>query len=154
MLRTLPESHKSHWKDHVNKMVYEYNVTKHDSTGYSPHFLLFGREPVLPIDYLFQERQRVVTSYSKCVQDWKDAMKQAYLVAIEKSTKACAQGRHQADKRARSSILKARDQVLIRNMSPPVGPGKLRAYWEQDIYEVVKRQTKTAQFIRSSQGIK
>ena len=140
MLRTLPESHKSHWKDHVNKMVYAYNVTKHDSTGYSPHFLLFGREPVLPIDYLFQERQRIVTSYSKYVQDWKDAMKQAYLVAKEKSTKACAQGKHQADKRARSSVLKARDQVLIRNMSPHVGPGKLRAYWEQDIYEVVKRQ--------------
>ena len=140
MLRTLPESHKSHWKDHVNKMVYAYNVTKHDSTGYSPHFLLFGREPVLPIDYLFQERQRIVTSYSKYVQDWKDAMKQAYLVAKEKSTKACAQGKHQADKRARSSVLKAGDQVLIRNMSPHVGPGKLRAYWEQDIYEVVKRQ--------------
>ena len=140
MLRTLPESHKSHWKDHVNKMVYAYNVTKHDSTDYSPHFLLFGREPVLPIEYLFQERQRMVKSYSKYVQDWKDAMKQAYLVAKEKSTKACAQGKHQADKRARSSVLKAGDQVLIRNMSPHVGPGKLRTYWEQDIYEIVKRQ--------------
>ena len=121
-------------------MVYAYNVTKHDSTGYLPHFLLFGRELVLPIDYLFQERQRIVTSYSQYVQDWKDAMKQAYLVAKEKSTKACAKGKRQADKRARSSVLKPGDQVLIRNMSPHAGPGKLRAYWEQDIYEIVKRQ--------------
>ena len=137
MLRTLPESNKSHWKDYANKMVYAYNVTKHDSNGYSSHFLLC--EPVLPIDYLFQERQRIVTSYSKYVQDWKDAMKQAYLVAKEKSTRACAQGKHQADKRARSSVLKE-PEVLRRNMSPHIGPGKLRAYWEQDIYEVVKRQ--------------
>ena len=25
-------------------------------------------------------------------------------------------------------------------MSPHVGPGKLRVYWKQDVYEVVKRQ--------------
>ena len=69
MLRTLLECHKSNWNEYVNKMFYAYNVIKHDTTGYSQHFLLFGREPVLPIDYLFEERQRVITSYSKYVED-------------------------------------------------------------------------------------
>eukprot|EP00794_Sanderia_malayensis_P013052 gene13052-14396_t len=84
--------------------------------------------------------KRKCANNNKYVQDWGDAMKQAYLIAKEKSTKAALQGKHQADKRIRSSVLKPGDQVLIRNMSPHVGPGKLRAYWEQDIYEVVKRQ--------------
>ena len=100
MLRTLPESHKSHWKDHINKMVYAYNATKHDSTGYSPHFLLFGREPVLPIDYLFQERKTAITSYCKYVQEWRDAMNQAYSIAKETSAKAAMQGKQQADKKS------------------------------------------------------
>eukprot|EP00794_Sanderia_malayensis_P004193 gene4193-4752_t len=108
------------------------------------HYLTLGR-PLTKSDRIDEsaEVKSLMKEWNllfKYVQDWGDAMKQAYLIAKEKSTKAALQGKHQADKRIRSSVLKPGDQVLIRNMSPHVGPGKLRAYWEQDIYEVVKRQ--------------
>ena len=41
MLKTLPQSTKSHWKDRLNKMIHAYNCTRHASTGYSPFCLLF-----------------------------------------------------------------------------------------------------------------
>ena len=42
MLQTLPELQKSKWKDHIQKLVFAYNCTKHSRTGY---FLVDTRTP-------------------------------------------------------------------------------------------------------------
>ena len=138
MLRTLPESQKSRWKDHVNKMVYAYNVTRHDATGYSPYFLLFGREPMLPIDIVFHQHQQAPQKYGSYVRQWQAAMEEACRIASEKANKSTTHGRQQHDKYTRSLVLQPGDRVLVRNLLPRGGPGKLRSYWEMDIHQVVQ----------------
>ena len=54
MLRMHPETEKLHWREHVNKVVHTYNCTCHDTTGFSPFYLLFGKHPCLPIYLIFQ----------------------------------------------------------------------------------------------------
>lgn len=49
-LRTLLREKKNRWPQYLPEITYAYNSTPHSSTGYTPHFLFFGREPVLPID--------------------------------------------------------------------------------------------------------
>ena len=49
MLRTLPETNKSKWNEKLNKLLYAYNCTQHDITGFSPYFFMFGRESHLPM---------------------------------------------------------------------------------------------------------
>ena len=52
MLPTLPQSYKTNWKAHLNKVVHAYNCTRHESTGYSPFYLLFGQHLQLPVDLI------------------------------------------------------------------------------------------------------
>ena len=54
MLGTLPETQeKVDWKAHLSSMTHAlYNCTQHhSSTTYSLYFLMFGRQPRLPIDF-------------------------------------------------------------------------------------------------------
>ena len=50
MLGTMSEKQKSDWKSHVPTLTHAYNATMHESTGFSPFFLMFGRHPRLAID--------------------------------------------------------------------------------------------------------
>ena len=79
MLRALPESQKSHWKNHVNKVVHAYNSTRNDATGFSPFFLLFGRHPRIPVDLVFDfGKQSTPVSHPDYAKKWKEAMSDAY----------------------------------------------------------------------------
>ena len=141
MLRTLPEVYKSNWKDHVNKLVHAYNCTNNESTGFSPFLLLFGRPPRLPIDLIFNmSPKKEPSTYPAYVTKWREAMRQAFMLASNSAQKAAAKGRRQSDKRVRSTVLVPGDRVLVRNLTPRGGTGKIRSFWEDEIHIVVSRK--------------
>ena len=75
-LSTFAEKDKTKWKEHSNKLVYAYNCTPNSVTGYSPFYLLFGREPCLPIesdregeDMIQKQKQRSLVSGKETVRE-------------------------------------------------------------------------------------
>ena len=141
MLRTLPESYKSRWHEHLNKVTHAYNCTRNDSTGFSPFYLLFGRHPRLPIDMIFNiDQPSSARSYNEYVQQWKRAMEEAYSIANRRSIAAGEKNKARYDLHAKSIDLHPNDRVLVRNLSERGGPGKLRSYWEKEIHRVIRRK--------------
>ena len=128
-------------------LIHAYNCTRHDSTGFSPHFLLFGRRPRLPIDMLLPKEATVQKRHShpEFVKKWKESMgmEEAYRIAFSNSRKPANQGKHQYDKKVKTVELVEGDRVLVRNLTPRGGPGKLRSFWEQEIYRVVNKEGDT-----------
>ena len=140
MLRTLPKEFKSDWKNHVQKMVHAYNCTQNDSTGYSSHFLLYGRQPRLPIDMLFSlNRSEGPVEHETYVSKWRQCMEEAYKIAAANARKRSDRGKNYYDMKAKNAGLLPGDRVLVRNLGERGGPGKLRSFWEDKVHIVVRR---------------
>ncbi|KAL2102145.1 hypothetical protein ACEWY4_001313 [Coilia grayii] len=67
LLRALPSARKRDWAACLPHVLFCYNTTPHQATGESPHFLMFGQEPQLPVDFLLG---RVPPPVQGRVCDW------------------------------------------------------------------------------------
>ena len=141
MLRTLEETQKRNWPAMVNKMAHAYNCTRHSSTGFSPYRLMFGCEPTLPIDLIMglTKHSEDVKSYTEFARKWEAQMKEAYEIARTNQRKSQKASEKLCNSKSLLLPLRAGDRVLIKNTETG-GPGKLRSYWEQDVYKVLSKK--------------
>ena len=140
MCRTLEEEQKDDWKTSLRSLVHSYNCTRSAVTGFSPYFLMFGREPRLAIDTAFGtwtpgESRR---SYSKYLQRLRTRIKWAYDKAQESADKESERQRKYYDRNIRGSALHKGDLVLVRVMKfKGTGSHKIADRWEPKVYVVV-----------------
>uniref|UniRef100_A0A6I8RGY6 Integrase catalytic domain-containing protein n=1 Tax=Xenopus tropicalis TaxID=8364 RepID=A0A6I8RGY6_XENTR len=135
MLGTLPKEKKTHWSRHIATVVHAYNSTKNGATGYSPYFLMFGREARLPIDTVFgvTADDTPVKSHSSYVDRLKRDLQRAYKRAQEAVGKKNMQNKTLYDKKVKIHDLQPGDRVLLRNLGNP-GKHKLADRWGSQPY--------------------
>ena len=138
MLGTLEHEKKRNWKKYLPSLVYSYNATKHESTGFSPFELMFGRKPRLPIDSVFQ-LDNVQDSYtSDYVKELKERLEATHEIANKALSKARQKQKVQFDKRAKASQITVGDTVLVKILAFE-GKHKIADKFEQKIYKVVSQ---------------
>lgn len=138
MLGTLNDEDKSHWRDFVKPLVHAYNCTKHESTGFTPYELMFGRQPRLPIDLAFNVplNHRQQHSHSQYVKALKSHLQESYQLATKNAAKVAERNKIRYDKNVTESVLDVGDRVLVRNVRIR-GKHKLAHKWESIVHVVV-----------------
>ena len=138
MLRSLPPRSKQKWPQMVQTMTFVYNCTAHETTGFAPFYLMFGRVPRLPVDLLFKNvlRDETVCDYDAYVKSLASDLHSAILLAQKNSA---IEQKHQSDqynKKVKGLPLSVGDQVLVANKGGR-GKRKLADKWEPVVHTVV-----------------
>ena len=143
MLGTLEPSQKADWKSEVGALVHSYNCTRHDSTGFSPYLLMFGRQPRLAVDIVLglSNMNSEEKDYCKYVNELKMKLKKSYELASSKCKSAQKHQKDNYDLKTRGAIVEPGDRVLVKIVAFE-GRHKIADRWEDDPYVVLDQPSK------------
>ena len=116
MISKLEEDKKACWSEQLPELLMAYNATRSEVTGYSPYYLLFGRRPRIPVDYLFPTLRDSPhqTKMEVSVMAMQRRLKEAFAVARHLTSKDAARQCRYYDRKARAVALQPGDVVMVR----------------------------------------
>ena len=116
MIGKLEENRKACWSKHLPELLMAYNATHSAVTGYSPYYLLFGRRPRIPVDYLFPTLRDSPhqTKMEVSVAAMQKRLKEAFTVVRRLTSEEVARQCHYYDRKAGAVALQPGDIVMVR----------------------------------------
>ena len=140
MFGTLPKEKRSEWKNHIGTLVHAYNCTQNSTTGFSPYYLMFGRQPHLPVDGALSLAPHTIMepNTSKFVQKLRECARWAQKKAEVFQAKEAQRQKCNYDKRGRAAALEVRDMVLV-HVTAFKGCHKIQNRWENREYVMEKQ---------------
>ncbi|XP_073710120.1 retrovirus-related Pol polyprotein from transposon 412 [Misgurnus anguillicaudatus] len=136
LLRTLPVSRKRDWVACLPQLLFSYNTTPHQATGETPHFLMFGQEPRLPVDFLLGRfPEPVEGNVQEWIREHQARLQIAFEGARDHLRTAADRRKSYFDQRVRDIPLEVGQLVLLRNCDVR-GRHKIQDLWSSVQYRV------------------
>eukprot|EP00731_Ephydatia_muelleri_P014390 Em0008g110a len=153
MLATAVGDNPADWENYIHKLCFAYNTSVHSSTGYSPFFLMFGRQAAIPVDLMYPlRREEEDKELPDFVQELKKRLQDAYA-----SVRVHCQSEHLRqkaiyDRKAHGEQLKEGDLVWL--FLPAVPRGQCRKLFHPwtGPYTVVKNMGSCTYKIKNQRG--
>jgi hypothetical protein len=104
-----------------------YNTSVHSSTGETPYFLMFGRDPLFAIDQILDSRVHKtseIIDYNDFKQKLVLNLRTAWTEAAKRIEIAQNKGADQYDKKLKILKIEVGDRVLLRNYAGKIGTSK------------------------------
>ena len=116
MIGKLSRDQKAEWPKHLPKLVHAYNSTRLAITRYSPHYLMYGHQPCLPINFYFSiigdmKKHQCVDHYITNLCEW---LLEAFKEAPVQSTSEVERQKWHYDRKANAISLEPGDLVLAK----------------------------------------
>ena len=109
LFKSLPKEQKSSWPLHLPSLVFAYNAMPHDTTGYQPYDLMFGRK-ALTMCYSWLRLANYNDNFSQSKCTWVNQQHELILAA-----------NRQALKRMKMSAEKSVSQAGGKALNIPIG---------------------------------
>ena len=128
MLKAFVSDKGTDWDNHIPYVMTAYRSSVHESTGYSPNYLMLGRETKLPIDIMYGEPpgNSHVDCYHEYVEWFKGASRAAFEFARLQLAKTAERQIRNYDKNVCEQFFKVGDHVWF--YYPPMKK-KLSSGW-------------------------
>ena len=153
LLRTLPQDKKRRWPDHLKELCYAYNAVPHSSTGFSPYYLMFGRDARLPIDRLVELDDTTPQGNSSWVTKHQEELREAHrkAAALLKQQAEARKRRVEKNHRTNESPVLTGTRILIRDHSIR-GRNKIQDRWSTKVHKVVENLPNGTYVIEPADG--
>ena len=141
MLATCTEDHPWDWEQNIRKVCMAYNTSVHPSTGFSPFYLMFGRQARLPVDLIYGIGPQIADNQSvgEYAASLKNRVSEAFDLVRKNMSQHHVYQKEPNDRKVHGQPFSTGDWVWL--YSPVVGKGgsrKLHCPWKGH-YTVIKK---------------
>lgn len=140
LLHTIPPDRKKRWPQYLSQITYSHNITAHHATGLAPYYVMFGREPQLPVDFILGTDQEDPSQETP--EEWVRQHQESLRVVhdhVRLQLEAKAEKRNQKhNQQVTDPGLEEGELVYLRNHQVR-GRNKIQDLWHSCLYRVVNR---------------
>jgi hypothetical protein len=118
------------------ELLMVYNASPSTATNLSPHYLIFGRESQLPIDFLLDRVQESGTNDINWVEEHVERLKAARGLAEQRIVQAAIKRKQKADEKLPAQPIRVGD--VVRKHLHHLGRAKIQNEFSNDLYVVTQ----------------
>ena len=135
-LRAYCDGKYDKWPELLPSIMMAYRMTPAtQSTGYSPYYLMFGREMRMPVDATLIPKDTMARDHKDHLNHVIESLRIARQIATENIQRHQQKYKHQHDKKAEMPKFRILDKVFMFVPKVPVGaPPKLHCKWQGPFY--------------------
>ena len=115
----------TNWEDHIGDTLWAYRISINAATGYSPYYLLFGRQPRAPLTRLLKASTSICPFGNRL-----DDLSQAFAQAQVNTREGRIANRERLAKQANAKEIKVGDMVVLRVPEPVTFSSRWDPQWQ------------------------